>query len=206
MWTFDPAQPESQAAIAFLKSYGAPEPTLVHHPKPIIDILSVVPAAVDNLLLNELYELQEKYTEDAVAAYANATANWLLNVAQQPGLPVPAIPELPSLIPPMVQLLFQFCPLDAPLVVSCPPLALRLLRQANVVAGDPNEYTPYPRVDTRPVDNRVIGDESASAPGYFLPGPADHFPDHFVYTQDGKSYLKLASPFGAVWVLLKNGN
>jgi hypothetical protein len=98
MWTFDPAAPESRAAIEFLKSYGAPEPMLVQHPKPIIDILSVVPAAVDNLLLAQLYDLQEKYTEDAISAYANAVSNWVLNVAQQPWLPIPAVPELPSLI------------------------------------------------------------------------------------------------------------
>jgi len=204
MWTFDPAASESRAAIEFLKSYGAPEPTLVQHPKPIIDILSVVPAAVDNLLLAQLYDLQEKYTEDAISAYVNAVSNWVLNVAQQPWLPIPAVPELPSLIPPMIELLFQSCPIDAPLVVACPPLALRLLRKANVVAGDPNEYAPVPRIVVGPVDDRVIGDESPSCPGYFRPGPADHFPDHFVYTLVGKSYLKLSSPFGAVWVLLKN--
>ncbi|HXI44587.1 MAG TPA: hypothetical protein VNH83_31675 [Bryobacteraceae bacterium] len=55
-----------------------------------------------------------------------------------------------------------------------------------------------------PTDNRVIGDEISIAPGYFLDGPADHFPNHYGYALDGKSYLKLDSPFGAVWMLLAN--
>jgi hypothetical protein len=204
MWSFDPASAEAKAAIDFLRSYGAPEPVLIQHPKPVVDVFSTAPSAVDALLLNELYVLQEKYTEDTVSTYIGAVDGWKITRTQLPYLPLPAIPELPSLITPLVQLLFGACGVNAPLVVACPPLALRLLRQANAAPGDPNEYTPFPRVQPQPPDHRVIGDEITTAPGYFRDGPADHFPNHYVYAMDGKSYLKLDSPFGAVWMLLAN--
>lgn len=204
MWSFDPASPEANAAIDFLKSYGAPHPKLIQHPKPVVDVFSTAPAAVDALLLNELYVLQEKYTEDTVSIYIGAVDGWKITLTQLPFLPLPAIPELPSLITPLVQLLFGTCGINAPLAVACPPLALRLLRQARAAPGDPNEYTPYPRVQAPPPDDRVIAGEIATAPGYFRAGPADHFPNHYIYALDGKSYLKLDSPFGAVWMLLPN--
>ncbi len=204
MWSFDPASPEAQAAINFLKSYGAPDPKLIQHPKPVVDVFSTATSAVDALLLNELYVLQEQYTEATVSTYIGAVDGWKITLTQLPQLPLPPVPQLPSLITPMVQLLFGTCGMDAPLVVACPPLALRLLRQANAAPGDPNEYTPYPRVQPPPPDYRVIADEIATAPGYFRAGPADHFPNHYVYTLNGNSYLKLGSPFGAVWMLLSN--
>jgi len=49
----------------------------------------------------------------------------------------------------------------------------------------------------------VIADEISTA-GYFRAGPADHFPNQYIYPLNGKSYLKLDSPFGAVWMLLAN--
>src|SRR5579864_5545725 len=146
MWSFDPASAEAKAAIDFLKSYGAPDPVLIQHPKPVVDVFSTAPSAVDALLLNELYVLQDKYTEDTVSTYIGAVDGWKITLTQLPHLPLPAIPELPSLITPMVQLLFGTCGINALLAVACPPLALRLLRQANAAPGNPNEYTPFPRV------------------------------------------------------------
>jgi hypothetical protein len=204
MWSFDPASPEAKAAIDFLKSYGAPNPKLIQHPKPVINVLSTLPSDVDALLLNELYVLQEQYTETTVSTYIGSVDGWKIGLTQQPQLPLPPVPQLPSLIPPLVELLFGTYGIDAPLVVACPPLALRLLRKMHVVPGVPDQYTPYPRLVAQPVDNRVIGDESLTSPAYFPPGPADHFPNHYIYAENGKSYLKLCSPFGAVWMLLSN--
>ncbi len=204
MWTFDSASPEAKAAIDFLKSYGAPDPKLIQHPKPVVDVFSTAPSAVDALLLMELYVLQEQYTESAVSTYIGAIDGWKITLTQLPELPLPPVPVLPSLITPMVELLFGTCGIDAPLVIACPPLALRLLRQAHAAPGDPDEYTPYPRVQPPPPDYRAIGDEITTAPGYFRDGPADHFPNHYIYALNGKSYLKLDSPFGAVWMLLSN--
>ena len=205
MWSYDPASGNTKAALDFLTSYGAPQPQLIQHPKPLVNIMSFLPSDVDNLLLLQLYDLQERYTENAVTIYIGAVQNWKLNLTQQPQLAMPPIPDLPALIPPIVELLFGSYGIDAPLVVVCPHLALRLLRRAQVVSGDPDDYTPFPRPDPKPVDNRVIGDENLPGnPGYFASGPADHFPNHYIYTLDGKSYLKLASPFGAVWMLVSN--
>jgi hypothetical protein len=159
---------------------------------------------VEKGMLLEFYSLQETYTEKAVSTYVGAIDGWLISVGVQPRLPLPPIPQLPWLIPPTVELLFGSCAIDAPLVIACPPLALRLLRQALVTPGDPNEYTPYPRPQAQPVDNRVVGDENPANPGYFRPGPADHFPNHYVYTLNGTSYVKFCSPFGATWMLLSN--
>jgi hypothetical protein len=204
MWSFEPASPETRAAIDFLKSYGAPDPILIQHPKPVVDVFSTAPSAVDALLLNELYVFQDRYTENTVSTYIGAVDGWKITLTQLPYLPLPPVPELPSLITPMVQLLFGTCGINALLVVACPPLALRLLRQARAAPGDPNEYTPYPRIQAPPPDYRVIADEISTAPGYFRAGPADHFPNHYIYALNGKSYLKLDSPFGAVWMLLAN--
>ena len=204
MWSFDPASPEYRQAIDYLKSYGAPEPKLIQHIKPPVDILSTQTSATDALLLNELYYFQEKLTEDAVVQYDGAVHNWMLNLPSDPTLPAPAIPELPGLIPPLNEVLFGRCGIDAPLVVSYPGLALRILRLSRVVPGNWNDYVPFPRAKTQPADDRVIGDESAGTPGYFRPGPADNFPNHYVYTLNGKSYLKLVSPFGAVWMLMNS--
>jgi hypothetical protein len=174
MWSFDPASPEARAAIDFLKSYGAPDPILIQHPKPVVDVFSTAPSAVDALLLNELYVFQDRYTENTVSTYIGAVDGWKITLTQLPYLPLPPVPELPSLITPLVQLLFGTYGINALLVTACPPLALRLLRQAHAAPGDPNEYTPYPRIQAPPPDYR------------------------------GKSYLKLDSPFGAVWMLLAN--
>jgi hypothetical protein len=196
MWSFEPASPETRAAIDFLKSYGAPDPILIQHPKPVVDVFSTAPSAVDALLLNELYVFQDRYTENTVSTYIGAVDGWKITLTQLPYLPLPPVPELPSLITPMVQLLFGTCGINALLVVACPPLALRLLRQARAAPGDPNEYTPYPRIQAPPPDYRVIADEISTAPGYFRASPADRFPNHYIYALNGKSYLKLDSPFG----------
>jgi hypothetical protein len=204
MWSFEPASPETRAAIDFLKSYGAPDPILIQHPKPVVDVFSTAPSAVDALLLNELYVFQDRYTENTVSTYIGAVDGWKITLTQLLYLPLPPVPELPSLITPMVQLLFGTCGINALLVVACPPLVLRLLHQARAAPGDPNEYTPYPRIQAPPPDYRVIADEISTAPGYFRAGPADRFPNHYIYALNGKSYLKLDSPFGAVWMLLAN--
>ena len=93
MWSFDPASPEARAAIDFLKSYGAPEPKLIQHPKPVVDVFSTAPSAVDALMLNELYVFQEHYTENTVSTYIGAVDGWKITLTQLPYLPLPPIPE-----------------------------------------------------------------------------------------------------------------
>jgi len=56
------------------------------------------------LLLNELYVFQEKYTEDTVSTYTGAVAGWKITLTQLPYLPLQPIPQLPSLITPLVQI------------------------------------------------------------------------------------------------------
>ena len=48
---------------------------LIQHLKPV-DIFSTAPSAVDALLLNGLYVLQDKYTEDRVSTYIGALDGW----------------------------------------------------------------------------------------------------------------------------------
>jgi hypothetical protein len=139
MWSYDPASAEAHAALAFLKSYGAPDSLLIQHPRPMINPLSTIPSDVENLMLLQLYDMQELYTQNAVTLYAGAVHDWTLNLVEQPQLPMPPIPDLPNLIAPMVELLFGACGIDAPLVVACPSLALRLVRRAGVAPGDPKE-------------------------------------------------------------------
>src|SRR5579872_5115739 len=201
MWSFDPASPEAIAAVDFLESYGAPAPQLIQHPAPVVNFFSSDPSMVENALLMELYTLQDRYTQETVSIYNTAVSNWLLNIPRQPQLPLPPIPQLPALIPPMVELLFGSFGVNASLAAACPPLALRLLRQARIAPGDPAEYTPFPRPVSQTPDLRVIGDETGN-PNYFRSGPEDNFPNHYIYKLDGKSYLKLVSPFGTVWMLL----
>src|SRR5260221_9179368 len=142
MWTFDPVTPEYMHAIYYLKSYVAPEPKLIQHIKPPVNLLSTQTSATDALLMNELYYFQEKLTEDAVVRYDGAVHNWMLNLPSDPTLPAPAIPELPGLIPPLNEVIFGKCGIDAPLMVSYPGLALRILRLSRVVPGNWNDYVP----------------------------------------------------------------
>src|SRR5438132_14211531 len=50
MCRFDPASLEARGAIDFLKTYGAPEPKLIQHPKPVVNVFSTAPSAADSLL------------------------------------------------------------------------------------------------------------------------------------------------------------
>ena len=64
---------------------------LIQHPKPVVDVFSTATSAVDALLLNELYVLQDKYTEDTVSTYIGAVDGWKITLTQLPFLPLPAM-------------------------------------------------------------------------------------------------------------------
>ena len=52
---------------------------------------------------------QERYTENTVSTYIGAVDGSKIILTQLPYLPLPLIPELPSLITPLIQLLFGTC-------------------------------------------------------------------------------------------------
>jgi hypothetical protein len=188
---FDSTGPEYAAGLGFLQSYGAPLPQLAQLTE--VQILALMPQLavttgvmtndVDRLLTLQIIALRNKMAADIIDDYNNTRIpSWLRNITSFPSTPIPAIPDFPTVLPITNEALFGGFGMDAAIVQNAPSLALRILRQAHVVPGDPNEYCPFPKPSGIVVDQRVVGDAVPGNSGWLTCGPDGiQFPNGYIY-------------------------
>jgi hypothetical protein len=219
---FDSTGPEYAAALGFLKSYGAPQPLLTQLTE--AQILALMPqlavttgvmtADVDRLLTLQILAIRNKMVADIIDDYNNIRIpSWLRNIVSFPSTPIPPIAAFPTVLPITDEVLFGSFGMDAAIVQNAPSLALRILRQAYVVPGDPNEYCPFPKPPDKVVDHRVIGDPLPGNSGWLTCGPDGiQFPNGYLYPTNAapgvpryRKYIYWANQAtGGFWLQISN--